>query len=423
VTNVRAIFLLLLVTAIAGCGKKGAPLPPLIRIPAVVGKPEATRVEDDVFIRFQVPTTNVDGEAPADIARVEVYAITANRQPTDQDDPEDLRQLSTLVAAEPVRPPLPPVPPAEPDEPPPPVPLAGPGVDQGSELVVRETLTTDAHTEISLPALPGDGDDDESQPVFGPLLAPLESGGPTRYYYAVGVSASGRYGPAGSMLPVPLGPTSGAPGLPQLTHDETTIYMRWLPPRDARGLGGQASPDVLPSKPTMPGPPPTTYDVFEVKPGSNQTPAMPAPVTPAPVAGLALSGPLGAFAVERCFYVRSVDIIKGRHVRGPASPVACITPKDTYAPKPPHSLAAIATQAAINLIWEPSDSPDVVGYLVLRARLPDDTLQPTTDAPVSGTTLVDKGVRAGVTYAYVVVAVDKAGNRSEPSNRVEETAR
>ncbi len=132
---------------------------------------------------------------------------------------------------------------------------------------------------------------------------------------------------------------------------------------------------------------------------------------------------MGALGTERCFYVRSVDIIGGLHVRGPASPTACVTLKDTFPPKPPSGLAAVAAEAAIHLIWEPSPSADVAGYLVLRSRVPDDTLQPAMEAPIAGTTFIDKGVRPGVSYAYVVVAVDKAGNRSEPSNREEATAR
>jgi hypothetical protein len=60
---------------------------------------------------------------------------------------------------------------------------------------------------------------------------------------------------------------------------------------------------------------------------------------------------------------------------------------------------------------------------VLRSRLPDATLAPVTDAPISATNFVDRAVRPGVSYAYVVVAVDNAGNRSNHSNRIEETAR
>jgi hypothetical protein len=332
VRNARAILVLLLVFAAAGCGKKGAPLPPLLRIPAAVGHAIAIRVENDVFVRFTVPTT--------------LPAPSRSRTAA-----EDVEQLP------------------------------------------------------------------------GPLVAPTDSGAPTRYYYAVGVSANRRYGPTGAMLPVPLGPTSAAPGRPEVTYDAENLTIRWTPAPDARGVGLQSAPDALPSKPIFAPPAATTYDLYEVAVASNQTPSMPTPLTPAPLGALQVSGPIGAFGVERCFFVRSVDIVDGYHVRGPASPTVCVTPKDTFPPRPPRSLAAVATEVGINLIWEPSESADLAGYIVLRSRLPDDTLQPASEQPITGTTFVDKGVRPDVAYAYVVIAVDKAGNRSEPSNRVEETAR
>ena len=41
---------------------------------------------------------------------------------------------------------------------------------------------------------------------------------------------------------------------------------------------------------------------------------------------------------------------------------------------------------------------------------------------MTATTYRDETVKPGVRYIYAVVAVDKAGNRSAESNRVEETA-
>ena len=108
---------------------------------------------------------------------------------------------------------------------------------------------------------------------------------------------------------------------------------------------------------------------------------------------------------------------------GPASARTCSMLADTFAPAAPRSLAAIAGSGSINLIWDANTEADIAGYLVLRAEAPSDTLQPVTKEPVATATYRDETVRAGVRYAYAVVAVDRAGNRSPESNRTEETAR
>ncbi len=418
--------------AYAACGKKGAPLPPLLRVPAPVAGTAAVRVGDDVYVRFTVPTANVDQHTPADIARVEVFAITPDRPPTQNDKPAELRRLATLVGSEQVRKPLPPLPPPKPGGPErPALPsdverLAGPGVDQGAVVVVRDVLPANARERVTLPA----PENVRRGPPTGeslsrPLVAPVDSTDPIRYYFAVGVSPSGRYGPMQSFIPIPLGSTSSAPSAPALTHDEKTLTIRWNPPNDARGVVAPPAPDVLPSKPVVPGPAATSYDVYEVPPdaAANQSPSMPVALTPTPVAALELKVPVTSFGTERCFIVRAVDNVSGYDVRGPASPRGCVTLKDTFAPAPPKSLAAVASAGSVNLIWEPSDSSDVAGYIVLRAEAAGATLAPLMEAPMSETTFVDKTARAGTTYVYAVVAVDKAGNRSAESNRVEETAR
>lgn len=412
--------LLIAVVSIA-CGKKGPPLPPLLRIPAPV-EASATRLDDQVYVRLKVPTANADGTTPADIARVEVYAITADRAPLPGDDVDRLRRRSTLVASHDVRRPVPPPPQTEPGQPPPPPLPLPPGVEQGAELVVREQLTPDMVNPVAL----GDAVTDANRRSGadrppGPLMAGSEPPSPTRYYYVVGASARGRYGPTGPFLAVPLGPTSGAPGPPEFSYNETTLTLTWRASSDARGVPPPTEAGTLPSKPIVAGPEPTAYHVYEVR--RNETPAMPVPLTSSPLFAVSFATPVGAFGAERCFYVRPVDIVNGVHVNGPASAASCVTPKDTFPPAPPTSLAAVASEGAIHLIWEPSPSGDVAGYLVLRSRLPDDTLQPASGQPIPGTTFIDEGIRPGASYAYVVVAVDKAGNRSEGSNREEVTAR
>ena len=425
---------IVLITSVVtvGCGKRGNPLPPLQRIPAAPGNFTVTRIDADVYAQFTAPTVNADGVGPADVGRVELYALTAERPP-EIDDPADLRQLSTLVGTEQVRRPLPLPPPAKEGMPPMPVPPPGPGVDQGAVIVMREKLTPELRIprpEVLDPSKQASartqGRGPDPADLARPLVAPAADEGPQRFYFAVGVSSRGRYGPPTPLAPAPLGPTSSAPPVPEITVDEKAMTIRWKRPVDARGVEDPTPPDILPSRPIASRPPPTTYDVYEIAgtaAPANATPTLPTPLTPAPVGALEFVQSDTTLGTERCFVVRPVDILSGIHVRGPASPVVCASFADTFAPAPATDLVAVAASGSVSLIWDPSPAPDLAGYLVLRGEGPGATLTPLMTEPIAATTYTDPNVRAGSLYIYAVVAVDKAGNRSAESNRVEETAR
>jgi hypothetical protein len=412
---------------VAACGKRGNPLPPLVRVPAAPGDFAVARFDDQVYVRITAPSTNIDGVRPADVDRIEVYAVTLDGAPPNVTgiDAEDLREVSTLVATQLVRRPAPPPPPVKEGVPPIPLPPPGPGIDQGATVVVREPITPAQRTAVTLPrrqATAGATDEEDANAPRA-LVAPPPGAGLQRYYFAVAVSPRGRFGPHTALGPAPLGATSGPPSEPRITVNENSMALRWMPPSDARGLGLASEPDWLPSRPTVPGAAPTTYDVFETR---RDAPAdapivWPTGLSPEPLAATEFTQSDIALGVERCFYVRAVDIIDGVHVRGPASPVACASFADTFAPGPPRDLVGVALPGGINLIWEPSESKDAAGYVVLRGEAGSATLTPLNEAPVTTPSYRDETVRAGVRYIYAVVAVDKAGNRSAESNRIEET--
>jgi fibronectin type 3 domain-containing protein len=83
----------------------------------------------------------------------------------------------------------------------------------------------------------------------------------------------------------------------------------------------------------------------------------------------------------------------------------------------PDRLVATIDDQAIRLDWSAVPASDLAGYIVLRGEGAGDTLQPLTAAPVAETTYRDTTAVAGVAYTYAVAAVDRAGNRSEASNR------
>lgn len=444
--STRVVAALIAIVAAAACGKKGPPLAPFVRVPAVVADVTAQRIGDDVYVSFPVPTANVDGQQPADIASLEVYAITATRPP----ETDDQRELATLIATLPVRPIMPELPPAA-DGAALPASLLPPGIDRGVRAVVRETLAPGAFVAVELPpaegAVPALESADE-EVVVGPLIAPAPTEQPRRYYFVIGASPRGRKSPASTPVPVPLDRASSAPGAPQVAVSETGMTITWAPSPDARSAAFAAPPPVAkpsaaaanasPAAPVLAPLPATslgfqseatTYHLFEVPasvpPGDPFAITVPVTLTPQPLAVTehAIAGV--TFGVERCFVVRPVEKLAGAVVMGPASPKTCITPVDAFPPAAPKSLAAIAGEGVISLIWEANTESDLAGYLVLRGEAPGDTLRAITPEPVAATTYRDTTARAGTRYVYVVVAVDRAvpQNVSAQSNRVEETAR
>jgi fibronectin type 3 domain-containing protein len=105
------------------------------------------------------------------------------------------------------------------------------------------------------------------------------------------------------------------------------------------------------------------------------------------------------------------------------SPPTCVNMVDIFAPAPPKGLQSVASGNAVNLIWEAGAEADLAGYEVLRGEAPGDTLAPLTKAIITEPSYADASARRGRTYVYEVIAVDKAGNRSGPSNRVEDIVR
>lgn len=407
----------------AGCGKRGAPLPPLPRLPAAVTEWTALRSDDVVALTLVVPTTNVSGDSPGDIAAIEVYAVTADRAPELPAGrvPSEL----TLVASERVRRPVPPLPedapavPAVPRE---------PGLDQGARTTFRERLTPD----LLIPKVPlvpartvdtatADGPTLSLPPVFVPATSQLK-----RHYVAVAVSRRGTRGAWSAVRSVPIGPVSGAPSAPMLTYDAASIALTWTAANDARQAPPAASAEVLESRPLGPSVAATRYVVYATDtaaaaPGV----AGPTKLTEPPIAALTHTVAGVTFGAERCFVVRGIDTLDGVDVEGPASPPACVTPADTFAPPAPTALEAVGGAGVVSLIWEGADTPDLAGYLVFRGVAGSEPTSQLTPEPIRGSSFEDRNVTPGTRYVYVVVAVDSAtpGNRSGPSNRAEETAR
>ena len=110
------------------------------------------------------------------------------------------------------------------------------------------------------------------------------------------------------------------------------------------------------------------------------------------------------------YRVKSRDAAGNLRVSGDQT-FATPSPPDTTAPSDPANLNAAAVSNRVDLTWTASqDNVGVTGYLVYR-----DSVQIAT-APANSYS--DATVAGSTSYAYRVVAVDAAGNRSGDSNTV-----
>jgi hypothetical protein len=171
----KRLALHLIVTALAcvSCGKKGPPLPPLVKLPVAPADLVAERRGDTVDLQFTVPSTNTDGTRPANMSRAEVDAITAPKNMPPLTD-DQLLKFGTMVGTVTVKAPKDPNLTAEADDPADEVdPPEGPGLDQGATARVAELLTDDMRQPVDVPkdskrskeAIP---EDDTLRPLLSP---------------------------------------------------------------------------------------------------------------------------------------------------------------------------------------------------------------------------------------------------------------
>jgi hypothetical protein len=408
------VFLCALCGSGQACGRKGPPLPPLVRLPVAVPDLTVKRLGDEAVLQFTIPSANSDNSRPADLDHVEVYAHTGPL-PT----PADYLRYGTLIGNIPVKSGT-----SQTD--------ALPGLEQGAKAAVSETITP-AHMEVGqLPAV--------RAPRTPVVVAPpdLETPGTVnlplpvmRYYVAVGTSRRNRRGAFTAPLGLPLVPPPAPPGAVQSHYTQDALTLEWtLPPPDENAR--LATPtfnvyevdEALPADSSAKAPAGATAEAASAAKAGPLAPPKP-PLNAAVLLVPTFTDPQIVFDARRCYVVRTVRTIGVVAIESAATTPLCETPVDTFPPAAPKGLAAATSENAVTLIWEPNTDKDLGGYLVLRGEAPGDTLTPLTPEPIRETTYRDAAVKAGVSYVYAVVAVDTATrpNRSEYSNRVTEVVR
>jgi hypothetical protein len=427
---------LLAATAAWGCGKKGAPLAPFVRIPAGIETITASRLGNDVYVTVTVPTTNIDKSLPIDITRIDVYGYTGGVAPS----AVRWAELGSVVASIPVVPPS-----VDADNRPLPQLPSDKGAIAGSPVTIVDTLTAEDFVQGPVyvdPRLAG----------LPPLPAATAPAVMRRFYLAIGFSQRGRPGPPGAQAELLLTSLPDAPTALSATYGPTSLSLTWEPSGGLMGFLLDRAlppeplpyvrlllPTVLPAQPAAATPVadasvpagPTTYNVYReitpdpflLPPAARPAWSVPAPaaLNPAPLATTSIMDTLDG-GRTRCYTVRA----QRGTVMSAGSPPLCVAPVDVFPPAAPNGLAAVPSEGGISLIWEPNAELDLGGYLVLRREAGDATLRQLTDRPIAEARYRDTDVKAGTRYIYSVAAVDSQvplPNVSPPSAPVEDTAR
>lgn len=212
-----------------------------------------------------------------------------------------------------------------------------------------------------------------------------------RYVYVVtAVDSSGRQSQPSERVMVSFHPAPEPPRNLSATPRDREVRLSWSPP--AGLVDGTA----------LPGP--VAYRILRAESaGMPLLSISPSPVTATDFTDRGVQN-------ERTYYyaVQAISAEPTGSVRSEPSPTVHATPVDLTPPSAPRNLAAVPTETAVRLAWDPSPEEDVSGYLVYRLAVPSEAYTSLTPAPVAGTVFIDRSVERGKTYRYAVTAVDRA---------------
>ena len=225
------------------------------------------------------------------------------------------------------------------------------------------------------------------------------AGEPARLRYAVRfVNASGQRAAFSNFLLIePAARIAQAPTLSAYDVKEEAVTLTWQPP--SANIDGSTPLNLL------------GYNVYRMD-QSQSTPG---------------ETPINSALVSGTSYADKSSLgTEGAQVESLNSNVLPVSPRDTFAPSVPSPPSvAPAASGRLSIFFAANPENDIAGYNIFRSTDPDlpkanwMKLNPTL---LTRTSFQDDKVESGKKYYYYVIAVDTAGNVSQPSEVVSETA-
>lgn len=124
------------------------------------------------------------------------------------------------------------------------------------------------------------------------------------------------------------------------------------------------------------------------------------------------------FGARYFYQVRTLAQYGTDLVESDSSGTLEVLARDLFPPPVPANLIAVSGAARVDLTWDASAAADLAGYYLYRSRQPGNGYERLTPQPLQAQSYADTRVEPGVSYYYVVTAVDAEGNESPFSQEV-----
>ena len=365
VHSVSLFYLLICIFLLAaGCGAPGEPQPPTPPVPQAIADLTAKQAGDGVLLTFTMPGKSTLGERLQQVPTFEVLRGTV--QPDGTPDPKSFRVVDTVPGT-----------------------LVARYSQRGQVQFIDPVSPTDPQLRSGQPFVY------RVRTLFSPKRPSLDSKEMTLRLYPVAErisSLDASLTEQGINLKW-VAPTRTSAGEPLSAVQEYHVYRGELDPATA----GVAASDPLQAKwksPLLQLGATTTTDYRD-------------------------SG--FDYGKTYAYLVRSVIASPAGVLESSDSPLAIVTPKDTFPPAAPQGIVAAVQpgttpgSVAVELSWSINVEPDLAGYRVYRSEQEGARGALLTPELLPSPAYRDNSVQSGQRYWYTVTAVDRSGNESAPS--------
>ena len=365
------VVLLLLVAA---CGKRGDPRPPVPIIPQGTTDLVATQRANNIVLSWSYPALTTTGRSLTGLRRIVVYRYSEPLPPS--------------VATRP------------PDTPDPDVPQPIAQFARVPELTAAQFGRLSERIESIEGAKLADATVG-SKLIFtdSPQMRTTD-GQPMRLTYAIVTEGENARSPLSNIVAIVPLPVALPPEHLKASANAGGVVLTWQAP--ARSIAGGTAPVV------------TGYNIYRGT-GEAVAAAFDAPINETLIRETTFTDvpPYGAHT----YRVTAVATNGPPRVESEPSAAAAVTFKDLVPPPPPASVSALVETAAVRLVWDAVDAPDLAGYRIYRAEGTGlETLREVGKFPLTAltqeTTWLDTTVQVGISFRYEVSTLDKNGNES-----------